>query len=516
MKYFKIQLLLTALVFAFVLSNFSETLAEDRKTVIDSVIVGKKVYKTGEYSNIVLSTSDSVIIKYSCKINGGERTPFLFRIKLSNSVDSSNHTDRRTTLKYKQMAEDNYSLVIEAFDPGKQWMASHARLDFAVNNARAAMHSELDSLRKHSAVQDSTVKSLNSELSGQSGTIHIPLLFLIAGIAGIAIFMIIILLFIIKKSKQTRNQNMNQAGNDTLDPVQLKAENEKLLSEIAALRGQIDNMQSRRSELMKQNKELQEKVAKLQSKKGELEDLQTQKDDLFAMIIHDIKNPAALIKSLVELLRSYDLTATEQQEVMEDIFATTNKIVFLSQEVSRILALEGSKLVLDMEPVSINEIVKDIAHTNSARARDKSIELLVELEENLPDAEVDPQKIEEVLDNLISNAIKFSNPKSKVMIKTQKDNGVIVVGVSDNGPGLSENDVKKAFKRGSKLTARPTAGEPSSGLGLWIVKKLIEAHKGKVWVRSKLEKGSTFYFLVPMKQDYDGTREIPNVLRGGR
>jgi len=277
-------------------------------------------------------------------------------------------------------------------------------------------------------------------------------------------------------------------------------ENGELKAEIASLRGQIDALNARGEQLYKENKELQSNLLKLEKSKSELEELQRQKDDLFAVIIHDIKNPASLIKSLVELLTSYDLTATEQQEIINDIAQTTSKIVALSQEVSKILSLEGTKLNLNFDTANLNDIIKDVYQRNQIAAKNKSITMFTDLMEGLPDGEFDVQKIDEVIDNLVSNAIKFTPNGGTVRIKSSKELNNLVVEVSDNGLGLSEDDLKNTFKRGAKLSAQPTAGESSTGLGLWIVKKLVESHKGRVWVKSALGKGSTFAFSIPMNQ----------------
>ena len=130
-----------------------------------------------------------------------------------------------------------------------------------------------------------------------------------------------------------------------------------------------------------------------------------------------------------------------------------------------------------------------------------SSDLLLDLPDGLPFAQFDAQKISEVIDNLVSNAIKFTPKNGAIRIKSSLVEESIIIEISDNGLGLSEDDIKKAFKRGSKLSARPTAGESSTGLGLWIVKKLVEAHDGKVWVRSAVGKGSTFAFSIPVKQN---------------
>ena len=280
---------------------------------------------------------------------------------------------------------------------------------------------------------------------------------------------------------------------------ELFMENQSLKEEIDALRAQINVLQSRSYELNKQNKELEEKAEKLSKGKKELEDLQKQKDELFAVIIHDIKNPVALIKSLVELLRSYDLTATEQQEIIDDIFETTTKIVSLSQEVSRILSLESTAITLNLEQYNINEIINDVFRRNNIASKNKNIAMLLDLGNDIPQIELDYQKVDEIIDNLISNAIKFSHTGGEIRIKSINAEDNVVVEISDNGLGLSEVDIQKAFQRGARLSAKPTANEPSSGLGLWIVRKLVEAHSGRVWVRSALGKGSTFAFAIPVK-----------------
>lgn len=281
----------------------------------------------------------------------------------------------------------------------------------------------------------------------------------------------------------------------------LTQENENLKNEIKNLRQQIDLMQDRSTKLQDQNRELREQITTISEHENELLELQKQKDELFALIIHDIKNPAGLIKNLVELLTNYDLNATEQQDVIKDIVETSSKIVSLSQEVSRVMALEGSRLILNIDPFNINLIASDIHRINESAARSKDMNFILDLDENIKEAEVDAQKVSEIIDNLVSNAIKFTHVGGTVRLRTRERNGGIVLEVSDNGQGLSEEDIKHAFQRGAKLSARPTQGESSSGLGLWIIKKLVDAHNGRVWIKSALGKGSTFAVSLPYKQN---------------
>ncbi len=273
-----------------------------------------------------------------------------------------------------------------------------------------------------------------------------------------------------------------------------------LRNEIENLRSEIDGLVERTRELELRNRELQEQLHSLSQNKLDLEKLQNQKDELFAQIIHDIKNPAAIIHNLVELLRSYDNQAIDQQEIIRDIELTSQRILKLSQEFSRIVALEANRIPIEVMEAPLNEIVRDVVRLNQLNAERKSIKIITELNEDIPDAEFDPQKISEVVENLVSNAIKFTKAGGLVKVKTYAKDAFVCCEVIDTGIGLTEEDIKKAFVKGAKLSAKPTAGESSTGLGLWIVKKLIDVHKGKVWVKSILGKGSTFGFYLPLRQ----------------
>ena len=117
----------------------------------------------------------------------------------------------------------------------------------------------------------------------------------------------------------------------------------------------------------------------------------------------------------------------------------------------------------------------------------------------LPEAMFDENRINQVVDNLISNAVKFSPPDTDIYISLEKEGETGKVSVRDQGPGISEEDQTKLFGEFQKLSARPTGDESSTGLGLSIVKKIIDAHKGNIWVESKLGEGSTFIFTLPLE-----------------
>mgnify|MGYP006285257183 CR=1 FL=1 len=475
-----------------------------RKVVIDKIKVNDVELPKEYFDEIVISDKDSIEFDFHLEAKNKPKTPFMFRILIENREESSSYTTNRPTVIYKELPEGDYKLTIGAFDPTNQWSAEPAIVRFRVNNREAELLKEVQKFKKLAEIKDTVEVEISKKESGILGFDTGSLLLGVSiGLLGFGIFFIFF-----RKSKADKKETsdiyeemiMEDTETKTIPKDQyddLVTENGNLRAEIASLRGQIDALQSRGDELTRQNRKLQQHVEKLQNNKKELEELQRQKDDLFAVIIHDIKNPASLIKSLVELLRSYDLTAVEQQDVINDLFETSRKIISLSQEVTKVLALESNRLQLNREETQINEIVKDLARRNAIAASNKDIEIILELDDNIPPNYFDPNKIDEVIDNLLSNAIKFSEKKGKVRILTKKENNNMIVEISDNGLGLSEEDVQKAFQRGVRLSATPTAGESSSGFGLWIVKKLVEAHKGKVWIRSALGRGSTFAFSIP-------------------
>ncbi|MCX7735576.1 MAG: ATP-binding protein [Candidatus Kapabacteria bacterium] len=505
-----------SIIFILILFISLSFILQAREIVLDDIRINSVSIPDDFRNSIALSKTDSITFLYHLQIQNEEQNPFLFKITIQNDSQLSTFTLNKNIISYKRLPSGNYNIKISAFEPQNSWQTNELTINFIVDDILAEKFQK--------SIQDYHNR-LASSISGTKKDEKSPFHIMSNSVVMITLSGLLLILIvasvIIKNNRKglKKNQKMNEnITNKKINGVtkmadknknsvsteeynKLALENENLKEELRSLREQIDALSSRAEELNKQNRELKESLDKISKSKSELEELQKQKDDLFAIIIHDIKNPAALIKSLVELLRSYDLTATEQQEVMEDIFVTTKKIVTLSQEVTKVLALESNTLKLNKEPINIKYVIEDVVKRNMIAANNKSIAMKSEVPDNLPEIEIDAQKIEEVIENLISNAIKFSNEGGKVKVTAKANSRELTVEVADNGLGLSEEDVTKAFQRGARLSARPTAGEHSSGFGLWIVKKMVEAHNGKVWVKSALGRGSTFAFSIPYNQN---------------
>jgi signal transduction histidine kinase len=187
---------------------------------------------------------------------------------------------------------------------------------------------------------------------------------------------------------------------------------------------------------------------------------------------------------------------------MVSLASSSENIVKLSQNMCEIIAKSMPEPKLGLAQTSLVNIINDVCNQNLSYAKTKKVKLLNKASRDLPDVMVDAEKIQEALDNYVNNAIKYALPDTVVEVRSfvkQSDKKKIIVEVSDNGVGLSEEDMAKCFQKGVILSSQPTGFEQSSGLGLWIVKRIVEDHHGKVWVDSKLGAGSTFGFELPLQ-----------------
>ena len=244
-----------------------------------------------------------------------------------------------------------------------------------------------------------------------------------------------------------------------------------------------------------------EKNVVLNESNRKLQYLLDERREFMGLAAHDLKNPLSGIIGLVEYLKEHP-SCTDYDDVPPLLELMEQSAVSALSIVTNILddnRLEEGQITLNLKPHKLNEICKDITNLYSERAHLKHIALNFEDNGQSFKARIDPFTVRQILDNLISNAIKFSKKGDHVWIRLlpAEDGKHNEIHVSDDGPGISEKDQKKLFQRFSKLSNKPTANEASSGLGLAIVKKLVEMNLGTVVCKSVQGEGSTFIVSFP-------------------
>jgi len=232
----------------------------------------------------------------------------------------------------------------------------------------------------------------------------------------------------------------------------------------------------------------------------QLQELNNQKDKLFSVIAHDLRNPIAGLVSMFEVM--FDQFETMKNEELLYYLGLLRISVGRTQELLEDLLLwsksQFNRLDLNLEAVNFEELVDRTFEQLESQALDKRI-ILEKKISGSPDIESDPHLLSTILRNLIANAIKFSDNESAVTVDIKQDEREFLVAVIDRGVGIKDADQEKILNKTKNFTTWGTAGEKGSGLGLDLCRDLVDKLKGKIWFESEYGKGSTFFFSIPMK-----------------
>lgn len=255
---------------------------------------------------------------------------------------------------------------------------------------------------------------------------------------------------------------------------------------------------------------LLEKNKELYTLNKKLLQLNTEKNEFLGVAAHDLKNPLGAVRWLVDLLLKdfNDLPKERIEEILLNIKDSIGRMNGIVMNLLDVNAIEEGKLNVEPEPVRVLVAIADVVALFEERANNKNIR--VNLQNNLPNNMVtlyiNSDIFTQIIENLLSNAIKYSPQNTLVTVglsvNEKEDNKqVLVLSVNDEGPGITRKDRDRLFDKFARLSAKPTAGEHSTGLGLFIVKKLVELSNGEVWCKSNPdagEKGATFFCELPL------------------
>ena len=257
-------------------------------------------------------------------------------------------------------------------------------------------------------------------------------------------------------------------------------------------------------ELRRANAELEAKVKdrtrELEEKNRLLEELNLTKNQFLGMAAHDLRNPSGNIVALAELIMDEEMTMAleERLDTLGLIRDQAQGMLNLLGHLLDISKIEAGKLELHPEPTVLATYVEEMRKRHRLLAERKKITLTTEVATELPAIAFDRERIEQVLSNLLSNAIKYSPSHTAVVLQVCAAPGNVEFSVLDQGQGLRPEEIPKLFGAFQRASAKPTGGEESTGLGLCICKKIVEAHGGKIGVESELGRGSRFWFTLPV------------------
>lgn len=247
----------------------------------------------------------------------------------------------------------------------------------------------------------------------------------------------------------------------------------------------------------KKNTELATLLQEVAVLNDHLQKVNEEKNELLGIVAHDLQNPLCSILILSRLLRDDPaLSTTERDEFITNIITTVSRMSDLISRLLNINALEQGHFTIAVAPHDIADTAASVVHTYQQQAQNKNISLHFAHESHCI-ATADAHALMQILDNLVSNAIKFSPRDKNIYIRVYSQQDTVYCSVRDEGPGLSEEDQKRLFGKFARLSAQPTGGEHSSGLGLSVVKKLAEAMNSTVWCDSKHGHGATFVVAMP-------------------
>ncbi|MBD0260111.1 MAG: hybrid sensor histidine kinase/response regulator [Cytophagales bacterium] len=279
-------------------------------------------------------------------------------------------------------------------------------------------------------------------------------------------------------TKPWQEEELKQTLENALETCRLRDENQQLLERLSAA-----------------NQYLEARVAQ---RTAELVALNEEKNLLIGLVAHDLRGPVGRVNALVDMVRleSHNLTP-EQHDCLQMILESNEHLLSLIDRILDVEAIEAGRFTLSPERLDVAALLHEQLAGFKAAAARKHIALESPGPGQPVPGTIDRNFFTQIVENLLSNALKFSYPGSQVCVRLRTDEAWLYLEVQDEGPGLSAADHARLFGKFQRLSARPTGGEPSSGLGLSIVKKYVELMQGKVWCESEKGKGATFVVQLP-------------------
>jgi len=235
---------------------------------------------------------------------------------------------------------------------------------------------------------------------------------------------------------------------------------------------------------------------------AELKNNDAKRRELIANVSHDLRTPLTSLHGYLEtlLLKEHELNEEERKEYVQIAANHSKRLGQLIAELFELAKLDSVETLLNVEPFSLGELVQDVVYKFKLAAEEKGISLKANFGFELPFAYGDIGLMQRVLDNLVENALRYTPKGGEIAVTLTPGQGNIVVSITDTGCGIPNEELNHIFDRFYRLQKSRQEGELNSGLGLAIAKRIVNLHGGQISAESKLDKGTTFTFIMPAVQ----------------
>lgn len=286
-------------------------------------------------------------------------------------------------------------------------------------------------------------------------------------------------------------KELRKKTDDLLNMNTLIEERQKHIEE------QAEKLTEQKGQLLERTKSLEDANQKLNKLNDQLKELNSTKDRLFSIIAHDLKNPFSTILGFSKLLDiKYDrLTKEKKLKYAHAIYNSSKNIYNLLENLLQWARVQSNRIAF--EPTTFN--LKQLVEQNVSLLKENITKKNMTVEyksTDYYDVYADLNMINTIIRNLLSNSIKFTPENGKIMISCSKNDNIVEFSITDNGIGMSKEEMDKLFRIDVHFSKSRSVGEEGSGIGLMLCKDLVERNWGKIWVESELNKGSTFHFTL--------------------